>query len=48
MMLTAGESPMWVATQMGHKDRTMIARIYGKWIKDALPDAGNKTREIRL
>jgi integrase len=42
MMLTAGESPMWVARQMGHKDWTMIARVYGKWIKDAQPDAGNK------
>lgn len=42
MMLTAGESPMWVAQQMGHKDWTMIARVYGKWIKDAQPDAGNK------
>ncbi len=42
MMLTAGESPMWVAQQMGHKDWTMIARVYGKWIKDAQPEAGNK------
>lgn len=42
MMLTAGESPMWVAQQMGHRDWTMIARVYGKWIKDAQPEAGNK------
>jgi integrase len=42
MMLTADESPMWVAQQMGHKDWTMIARVYGKWIKDAQPEAGNK------
>lgn len=42
MMLTAGESPMWVAQQMGHKDWTMIARVYGKWIKSAVPDAGDK------
>jgi integrase len=33
---------MWVAQQMGHKDWTMIARVYGKWIKDAQPEAGNK------
>lgn len=38
----AGESPMWVAQQMGHKDWTMIARVYGKWIKDAQPEAANK------
>ncbi|WP_433693998.1 Arm DNA-binding domain-containing protein [Herbaspirillum seropedicae] len=42
MMLTAGESPMWVAQQMGHKDWTMIARVYGRWIKDAIPHAGDK------
>lgn len=46
MMLTAGESPMWVAQQMGHKDWTMIARVYGKWIKDAQPEAGNKAVEM--
>jgi integrase len=42
MMLTAGESPMWVAQQMGHKDWTMIARVYGRWIGDAQPTAGDK------
>ncbi len=42
MMLTAGEPPMWVAQQMGHEDWTMISRTYGKWIKDALPEVGNK------
>ena len=26
----------------GHKDWTMIARVYRKWIKDAQPEAGNK------
>ncbi len=42
MMLSAGEHPMWVAKQMGHKDWTMIARIYGKWMPSADPDAGSK------
>ena len=42
MMLTAGEHPAWLAMQMGHKDWTMIARVYAKWIKDAHPDAGSK------
>ncbi|WP_273430554.1 site-specific integrase [Chitinibacter tainanensis] len=42
MMLSAGEHPMWVAQQMGHSDWTMIARVYGKWIPDANPDAGGK------
>lgn len=42
MMLTAGESPMWVAQQMGHASWMMIARRYGRWVKDAAPDAGSK------
>jgi len=46
MMLSAGESPMWVAQQMGHSDWTMIARIYGRWIPEAAPDAGQKAVKI--
>lgn len=42
MMLTAGESPMWVAQQMGHTDWGMIRRRYGKWIAADQPDAGMK------
>ena len=40
MMLTAGEHPQWVAKQMGHKDWTMIARVDGKYMEEALPEAG--------
>lgn len=46
MMLSAGEHPMWVAKQMGHSDWTMIGRIYGKWMPDAAPDAGNKAEAL--
>lgn len=42
MMLSAGESPMWVAAQMGHADWTMIARVYGRWIPAADPNAGSR------
>ncbi|MEO6918566.1 MAG: tyrosine-type recombinase/integrase [Collimonas sp.] len=42
MMLSAGEHPMWVAKQMGHADWTMIARVYGRWMPDADPNAGDK------
>lgn len=41
-MLTAGESPMWVAAQLGHSDWGMIRRVYGRWIPDAQPEAGAK------
>jgi len=46
MMLTAGESPVWLANQMGHSDLTMIARTYGRWIDDAAPTAGSKAVEM--
>lgn len=46
MMLTAGESPVWVAQQMGHADMTMIARVYGRWIANAVPDAGGKAEAM--
>lgn len=42
MMLTAGEPLGWVANQMGHRDLSMLARIYARWIKSATPDVGNK------
>lgn len=42
MMLSAGENPMWVAKQMGHKDWGMIRKRYGRWIADIDPLAGSK------
>jgi integrase len=46
MMLSAGESPLWVAQQMGHSDWTMIARVYGRWIPDADPNAGMRAAQV--
>ena len=46
MMLTAGESPIWLAQQMGHTDLTMISRTYGRWMSDAVPDAGRKAEAL--
>jgi integrase len=45
MMLSAGEHPMWVSKQMGHRDWTMIARVYGRWMPSADTEAGNKAVE---
>jgi integrase len=42
MMLSAGEHPMWVAQQMGHKDWGMIRRVYGRFIPDADRNAGGR------
>lgn len=46
MMLSAGEHPMWVAKQMGHTDRTMIARVYGRWMPSADLNAGEKAENL--
>jgi integrase len=46
MMLTAGESPIWIAQQMGRTDTAMVFRRYGSWIPDATPDAGGKAVEM--
>lgn len=46
MMVSAGEHPMWVAKQMGHRDWTMIAKIYAKWMPDADENAGHKAEAI--
>ena len=46
MLLSAGEHPMWVAKQMGHKDWTMIARIYGRWMPSADENAGDKAVRV--
>lgn len=31
-LLSRGEQPMFVAQQMGHKDWSMIIKVYGRWI----------------
>jgi integrase len=42
MMLSAGENPLWVASQMGHKNTEMIIKHYGRWIPDKSIVAGYK------
>lgn len=42
MLLSAGEYPLWVATQMGHRDTEMITKRYGRWIPDKSTVAGYK------
>lgn len=33
--LSCGESPLWIAKVMGHRDTDMIIRVYSKYIEDA-------------
>jgi len=46
MMLSAGENPMWVAKQMGHKDWGMIRKRYGRLIPEVDPSAGSKIMAV--
>lgn len=46
MMLSSNEHPMWVAQQMEHKDWTMIARVYGRWMPSADLTAGFKAEAL--
>ena len=45
-LLSNGENPLWVATQMGHSDWGMIRRVYGRWIPEVDSTAGSKTMMI--
>lgn len=45
-LLSAGENPLWVAQQMGHKDWGMIRKRYGRWIPDVDTNAGSKVMKI--
>ena len=38
LMVSAGESPEWVAEQMGHQDSRLVAVVYGRWLRR--PDVG--------
>ena len=38
-LLMLGANPLYVATQLGHTDTTMVTRTYGKWIGKGLSQA---------
>lgn len=46
-LLMLGANPLYVATQMGHADTTMVIRTYGKWIAAGL-DNDKRQRLTRL
>lgn len=46
-LLMLGANPMYVATQMGHADTTMVVRTYGKWIAQGVDD-GRRARLLQL
>lgn len=44
--LSAGENIMWVAKQMGHKDWTVTAKKYARWIPTVMPQAGGRIEGV--
>ena len=45
-LLSRGEVPIWVASQMGHKDCSMLMKTYGRWIpKSAAATPTSQTDE---
>lgn len=44
--LSAGENVMWVANQLGHKDWTITAKVYSRWIPSVAPEAGDKIASV--
>lgn len=46
MMLSSGESDVWLAKQMGHANTAMIRRVYGRWMPDADPLAGTRADAV--
>ena len=46
LLLSAGENPMWVASQMGHADWGMIRKRYGRWIPSVDPSVGEKANRV--
>jgi integrase len=42
MMLTAGEDPAYIASQMGHADWAMIRNVYARWMPGVRADAGSR------
>jgi len=46
LLLSAGENPMFVAQQMGHRDWGMIRKRYGRWIPSVDPDVGKRANAL--
>lgn len=46
MCLMAGESPQWVAAQMGHRTWTFTAKTYYRWIPADAGEAGKRVAQL--
>lgn len=46
MMLSAGENIMWVSKQMGHKDSTITAKTYARFLERSDNNAGSAATRL--
>jgi integrase len=46
LMVSAGESPEWVADQMGHQDGRLVAEVYGRWLEPASIQPGEASAKV--
>lgn len=46
LMVSAGESPEWVAEQMGHLDGRLVAHVYGKWMRPTRAQPGQAAATV--
>jgi integrase len=46
MMVSAGESPEWVAEQMGHLDGRLVSAVYGRWLRPADVRPGQAAAQV--
>ncbi len=46
LWLAAGESPLWVARQLGHSDPETLYRRYARYIPGMLPQQGQKANSV--
>lgn len=46
MALQAGESPFFVANQLGHTDPSFTMRVYQRYIPNTTPEAGNLVTDL--
>jgi integrase len=41
LLLASGESPEWIANQMGHTTTTMLFRVYSRYVPNLTRDDGS-------
>lgn len=45
-MLTSGQDPSWIATQLGHRDCGMVRRTYARWMPMVRPEVSERATRL--